>query len=158
MGQMGDDPETIVSFWETRLHLRVTPEERDAILVRLGALAVVLPSIRALATEHGTDITDALRMPGRWATEPGAWPGHYLGQQVQVARHRDQQRRPRRSDWPDVEHAKHFPYVDIATCDANTLDTVRRVLPAIPCPRRAAVLNNRHLGRVLDAVRAGDAG
>ena len=155
MGNIGDDPEVIVSFWELELPASVTPEEREAILVRLRGVAVALPAIRALATEHGLDITDALRMPGTWAADPTAWPGHQLAQQVHVGRHRDERRKPRRSDWPDVEHAKHFPYVDVATCDANTLTTVQRVLPTLTCPRRAVVLNNRRLDRVVAAVRAG---
>ena len=152
---MGDDLEAIVSFWEDRLQLRVAAGEREAILVRLRGVSAALPSVRALAAEHGMELTDALRMPGTWATEPAAWPGHHLAQLIHNARHRDVRRRPRRSDWPDLEHAKHFPYVDIATSDANTLATVRRELPTLTCPRHAVVLNNRRLDRVIEAVRDG---
>jgi hypothetical protein len=53
-----------------------------------------------------------------------------------------------------VEHVTHFPYVDIATCDANTRELVERVLPKLPCPREPLIIQSGHLEEVLDAVRA----
>jgi hypothetical protein len=153
-GWMGDDPEAIVALWEQEDDLRVVPAERSAIVSVLQAATEMLEHLRPLANEHQVDLTTALRVWGASEAAPTLWPGHYLATQVGAARIRDSRRKPNRSDRPDSDHAMHFPYVDIATCDANTLNVVRRVLPGMTCPRAPIVLNNRQLTTVLEAVRA----
>jgi hypothetical protein len=48
----------------------------------------------------------------------------------------------------------YFPYVDVATCDRETLPEVRKAIARIPCPRRAQLLRNGHLELVAGAVDA----
>jgi hypothetical protein len=75
-----------------------------------------------------------------------------LGLRLSRARRRDVRRRPRRSDLPDVDHVMHIPYVDVATCDGETLPRVRRELPRLACPRAPVALGVGHLDRVAEAL------
>jgi hypothetical protein len=154
-GWMGDDLDTILGFWEDQLGVSVGAGEREAIVARLGAAVELAPVLRSVAEDHGLDVTDALRRGAACEAEPPAWPGQYLAIRVRGARRRNVTRKPRPSDWLDLDHAKHFPYVDVATCDADTLATVRSLLPKMSCPRQAVVVQNGHLDEVLVAVRGG---
>jgi len=152
-GWQGDDPETILSFWELDLGVRVSREEREGILRRLQGARAMVTSMLAVATEHEIDITEALRNAGTWGTNPDTCPGHHLALRISGARRRDVRRKPQRSDWSDIDHAMHFPYADVATCDRNTREIVARVLPTMKCPRSPLVLHNRQLDQVVEAVR-----
>jgi hypothetical protein len=63
-------------------------------------------------------------------------------------------RKPQLSDWADLDHLTHFPYVDVATCDASALAEVRLVLRYLECPRRVRLAKNGHVDEVIAAVLA----
>jgi hypothetical protein len=151
-GWRGDDVDQIVGFWQAKGHA-VSDDERLAVVARLRVVREAVLTLRALAEDHGVDMTDALRCWGASEAEPAARPGTYLALRVSAARFRNVTRKPRASDWLDLDHAKHFPYVDVATCDGNTLSALRPVLATLSCPRRPVVLQNKRLSEVVDAVR-----
>jgi hypothetical protein len=150
---MGDDPSAIVSYWEGRLGAEINVEEREGIVARLAAFRGALPAFLALAADNKVDVTETLRLSAIWSTERAQWPGRFLALQIGAARRRDVQRKPKRSDWLDEEHAAHFPYVDIATCDANTRSIASRVLQTMLCPRPPELVPSGHLGLVVERLR-----
>jgi hypothetical protein len=137
-----------------RLSAKVSPEERSRIRDRLRAVARLFAEAISLAKARGLDMTDAVRIPAAFDEDPAAWPGHHLSARVARTRRRDMRRKPRRSDWTDIDHAMHFPYVDVATCDANAGDIAIRALREMRCPRTPALVRTKHLDEVVVAVRA----
>ncbi len=119
-GWLGSEPEPVLLYWERELDIRVTPSERKGILIRLQAVQGYLTALLPVANAHEVDVTEALRQPGLWEAAPAQWPGHLLAFRVSAARRRNTRRKPLSSDLVDLDHVKHFPYVDIATCDAET--------------------------------------
>jgi hypothetical protein len=153
-GWMGDDVDAILGHWEANAPVRVGADEREGIVAKLRGAAKLVPELRSLADDHGIDITEALRLSGASEAERGTRPGNYLALQVAGARRRNVTRKPRRSDLIDLAHAMHFPYVDVATADAETIATVRSMLPKMTCPRQTVVVQNGHLDEVVATVRA----
>jgi hypothetical protein len=149
-GWLGDDPETILSHWEGKVTARLPQRLRAGVLQRLEAARHLFTGTAAV--ENDVDVANALLVATTWEAEPAAWPGHVLGLRVSKARRRDVRRRPRRSDLPDVDHLMHIPYVNVATCDGETLPRVQRELPRLTCPRAPVVLNVGHLDRVAEAL------
>jgi hypothetical protein len=148
------DPQEVLSLWEGKLLIDVTADEREAILTKLRAVRRMLDELLPLAKENGVDVAESLRRWATWNDRPDEYPGHHLALCIGAARRRNVGRKPQVSDWLDSDHAKHFPYVDFATCDANTLDVARRVLPTMTGPRQPIVLNNRRLDQVVAALRS----
>jgi hypothetical protein len=151
-GWLSDEPNVVVSYWAQKAGIEVTPSEREGIICRLQAARAAMPALKQLADENSMDVTDALQRWGQWAHDPAAWPGHWLALQVAAARTRNVQRSPRLSDALDLDHVKHFPYVDVATCDGDTLNGLRRAATKVG-PRPAVIIKTGSLNGVTEAVR-----
>lgn len=129
---------------------RRTADERKRILNGAGNF---LATAVALAKESGFNMTEVV-LPAAFDADPASWPGQHLSARIARTRRRDWRRRPRRSDWTDIDHALHFPYVDVATCDANVGDVVVPMLRKMKCPRKPAIVRNGRLEKVVLAVYA----
>ncbi len=152
-GWMGDDVEAVVSHWEKAGPFVVKAEERTVVLVNLVAFRAFLAPLRETIARDDLDMTDLLRRLGAMGAAPAAYPGQSLTVAVGSAKQRDADRRRQRSDWVDLDHVAHFPYVDLATCDAGTFPLVTSALRNIESPRNVVVMRNGQLGQVAGALR-----
>lgn len=152
-GWLSDEPNVVVSYWAQKAGIEVTPREREGIVFRLRALRAALPALKQLADENSMGVTDALQRWGQW-TDRKAWPGHWLALQVAAARSRNVQRSPQLSDALDLDHVRHFPYMDVATCDGNTLNCIGLAAATKVGPRPAVIIKCGSMNGVLEAVRA----
>lgn len=152
-GWAGDDISAIVSYWEAAGSFSPSPKDRVLIITQLSAIRAMLEPLRETIARDEIDMTTVLRRLGTIGTEPAAYPGLRLmvavgaDKQHEVARHRQ------RSDWVDLDHVAHFPYVDVATCDAGTFHFVSIHLKNIETPRKVSVLKNGNLAQVTEAIR-----
>lgn len=153
-GWMGDDVEAVVSHWEKAGPFVVKAEERTVVLLNLVAFRASIDPLRETIARDGLDMTDLLRRLGAMGAEPTAYPGQSLTVAVGSGKQRDADRRRQRSDWVDLDHVGHFPYVDLATCDAGTFHLVTSALPNIESPRDVVVMRNGQLARVVSRLRA----
>lgn len=153
-GWVGDDVEAVVSHWEKAGPSVLKAEERKVILVNLVALHAFMDPLREKVAHDGLDMTDVLRRLGAMGAAPAAYPSQSLTVAVGSGKQRDPDRRRQRSDWVDLDHVAHVPYVDLATCDAGTFPLVTAALRNIESPRNAVVMRNGQLGEVVRKLRA----
>lgn len=151
---MGDDVEAVVSHWEKAGPFVVKAEERTVVLLNLVAFRAFMDPLRETIARDGLDLTDVLRRLGAMGAAPAAYPGQSLTVAVGSGKQRDAERRRQRSDWVDLDHVAHFPYVDLATCDAGTFPLVTSTLRNIESPLNVVVMRNGQLGQVVSTLRA----
>lgn len=151
-GRFGEDVEVIVTHWETELGAMNT-RDRTTIRTQLLAVREVLRSLSPVITDADADMTAVLRALGAVGDDPRSYPGRRIGMVVAAAKQRDVARKLQRSDLLDIEHAAHFPYVDVATCDAGTYHAITTSVANVGGPRSAALARSGQLGRVIDLLR-----
>jgi hypothetical protein len=134
--------------------IEVATWERDAIIGEAGPFATLLARVEQLP-----DLPDDWRLTLLLNLRASLNPrsdtttrGQYLSARLSGSFVQNIQRRPRPSDVVDFGHVSHLPYVDIATCDAASLEGVRRHLGRITCPRSVKLFRNSQLRAVVDAV------
>jgi len=157
LGWMGNDPGPIVLR-----HLEQdggTPTDQEVVDLIRGQqpLAAVLHELNPLIDAPGFDRAElARRMALSMASDgfkvaPGAW----LAGKLQAGLARDVSRRIRRSDSVDCLHAMHFPYVDIASCDAQSYAILSRFVDQARGPRpKVSLFKNGSLADIVEHIRA----
>jgi hypothetical protein len=152
-GWKGDDAEVIATYWENELGVTLRSDQRQRVIVKLRAVAALLRPLRDTIAREGIDPYEVLRMMGAVNDDDRSNPGRSLAMRVAGLKERDVMRRRSRSDMLDLGHISHFPYVDFATCDANSYPAVIANLARVGGPRRPEVFRVGNLPSVSDQLR-----
>ena len=152
-GWLGDDGEVITAFWEAELGVTLKPHERAWVVTQLEAASAVVGSVGGAAAEADIDFMDILRKMAAAGSTPAVYPGQWLAMRVGGERRRNPTRAPLRSDMVDIDHVTHFPYVDVATCDATTYHAVNLSIRSLNGPRTPALVRTGRLDQVVELVR-----
>jgi hypothetical protein len=147
-GWLGEDPETILAYWENH-GLKAGAPERETVLIRLRGIREMKRALEPLAAD---DLTEQLRRIGAVGADPSSNPGRMLKARAIAHNQGNPHRHRQRSDWLDVEHVMHFPYVDVATCDGNTLSGIRPAIASEAWPRNPAIFPTGKLELVIEAL------
>ena len=159
LGWMGDDPAPVVlHHLEQGGGTPSTAKEANNLIMAQQPIAKVLHEIGPLIDAHGFDRTELARrmVPSMASDGFTVAPGIWLAGQLQAGLCRDVSRNPPRSDTVDCLHAMHFPYVDIASCDAPSYAILSRLVERAPGPRPRTVslFRNGRLAEIVEYVRA----
>lgn len=133
------------------LDRELSAEERAWIIDQIQPMAAAVeqltPLLESMSFDERVAATRAMNRTA--ATAPGAW----LGVQLSAARSRNRDRTPRRSDSVDLAHAAHYPYVDIATCDAEAYAALTPHIGAARGSRQVTLFRNGQLAAVVDHIK-----
>lgn len=151
-GRLGNDVDVILTHWETELGI-MNARDRATIRSQLLAVREVLRSLSPVAASTSTDMTAVLRALGAVGDDPSSYPGRRIGMVVVTAKQRDLAQKLQRNDLLDIEHAAHFPYVDVATCDDATYHAITTSVANVGGPRSAALARTGQLLRVVALLR-----
>lgn len=152
-GWMGNDPVPVVMHHLEQDGGTPTPAETVNLIMKQQLVAEAMQAVGPLIDAHGFDRTElARRMALSMASDgfkvaPGAW----LAGQLQAGLAADLSRKPLRSDVVDCLHAMHLPYVDIASCDAQSHAILTRLIEQASGSRSRVVSLFRN-GRLADIV------
>ena len=129
----------------------LSERERQAVDARIKAAAAFL-------AETGFDETfaDDFRRHQQLDFDPLSSPGRAILEALTAEGKRDLGREPKRSDIADTLHASHFPYVDIATCDAYVFSVLSKAAfgPLLRFPRTPKLVRNGDIQHLIAALRA----
>lgn len=157
-GWMGNDPAPVVLHHLDRDGGTPTAEEAINLIMAQQPIAKVLHEIGPLIDARGFDRTELARrmVPSMASDGFTVAPGIWLAGQLQAGLCRDVSRNPLRSDTVDCLHAMHIPYVDIASCDAQSYAILSRLVERArgPRPRAASLFRNSRLAEIVEHVRA----
>jgi hypothetical protein len=152
-GWMGNEPVPVVLH-----HLEEdggTPSGREIANLLYSQLPVaeLLNAVQPLIDRLGFDRLELVRRMACSMASDGytVAPGSWLGAKLQGGLIRNTTRTPLRSDAVDALHAMHYPYVDIASCDAQAHAILSRLVGQARGPRPATVVLQRN-GRLADIV------
>ncbi len=151
-GWLGDDPTVVLAFWEEKLEVSLSDDERAILHAHLLVAKLQLEPLLGTIERDNVDVTDVLRRVGTAGTDPVGYPGTWLMLRVAGLRQSDRYRRRLRSDWVDLDHVAHFPYMDFATCDRGTWAAVARLLPEVPGPRVPKIFRNGQLAALIQSI------
>lgn len=152
-GWMGDDPAPVVLHHMEQDGGSPTANETVNLIMAQQPLTEVLREVSPLIDVHGFDRTELVRRMALsiasdgFKTAPGAW----LAGNLQAGLAADISRTPLRSDSVDCLHAMHLPYVDIASCDAQSYAILSRHIRQAQGARNGTVSLFRN-GRIVDIV------
>ncbi len=156
-GRLGDDVEVIVAHWERELG-PMNAVDRTTVMIQLRKVRELLRSESKttnadMRTTKISDMTAVLQALSAVGDDPLSYPGRRIGMVVATAKQRDLARRLQRSDLLDIEHASHFPYVDVATCEAGIYQAITTSVANVGGPRSAALAPTGQLPRVIELLR-----
>jgi hypothetical protein len=119
--------------------VRVGKSDPDRSVEEIGPIEVVNGSVRSLRDSF--DENSFVHSPGM-----------FLARKLVACLGANVMRRPRRSDSVDGMHASYFPYVDVATCDRQTLAWLSSHIGKARGPRTPRLFRNGYLHDVAMAL------
>lgn len=156
-GWMGSDPLPIVLHHLERNGGTPTAAEVENLVQAQQPFANVLDEVGPSIDAHGIDRTALLRRIACSVASDGfrVAPGAWLGAKLYNGLSADLRRTPLRSDLVDCMHATYFPYIDIATCDAQSHVILSRFINQAhgSRPRSATLFRNGRLSNVIAHIK-----
>ncbi|MBS2026454.1 MAG: hypothetical protein JST54_01000 [Deltaproteobacteria bacterium] len=152
-GWMGRDAGQIVARWNSEAVKPLTESRVQSVEEAVSATGVLVQPMLDLAAARELDTTEVLREHARALEHPELYPGRTLAMKVLEWNQRNHGRGRLDTDWLDAQHAAYFPYVDIATCDANTFACVVRAAGAVEMPRRCSIAKGTDLRFIVETLK-----
>lgn len=152
-GWRGDDPEPIVRHHLSLAGGTPTCQEIDRLILAQVSIAALMREVRPTLEANGVDRIDLMKKAvfsianDGFKRAPGAW----LSGKHCAGLWSESSRPPMRSDPIDCLHARYLPYVDIASCDAQSHKILSRYIGQVRGPRSRTVALFRN-GRIADIV------
>ncbi len=145
------DAGEVVAFWEAEGVGSKAGDEKRAVEARAAAFKEFVDRVKPFAADEGGG--DAiLRRVASVFKEPARSPGEFLLMRTGAAMQAEPGRERRRSDWLDLIHVAHLPYVDVATVDRQTRHYVTISKAPTNGPRTPVILPTGDLAGVIRAL------
>jgi hypothetical protein len=129
----------------------LTASERAGLVKRIAPAEAAITALAPVFARLSP--MDRLELWPKLKAEPNTSPGTWLSQQLAANRFKNTTRNPLLSDAIDLEHCTFIPYVDIATCDAQTHAAIERRVAHARGVRTPVLFRNSRLDDVLAHVR-----